>query len=158
MNMVKVEATKTAVTTVKGDKMRFNVVTNEDAKAAKAAEDAGEANTHTFFTTRSIADQLVAKQVVKIVGEADEEGEGSTEATPASEAKKRLADNAEADQAGERTSGADTRDTTAFAKKPATRGETNQAAPSEGSTADAPPVDDDAADAKPKKKAGAAAK
>ena len=161
MNMVKVEATKTAVTTVKGEKMRFNVVTNEDAKSAKAAEEAGEQNTHTFFTTRSIAEQLVAKKVAKIIGEGDAEA-GDAEpvmgATTASEAKKRLAENAEPDQAGERTSGGDTRDTTAFAKKPATRGETAKQAPSAGATADAPPVDDDSGEAKPKKKAGAAAK
>ena len=51
--MVKVEALKTAVTTVRVGVTRQIVVTNEDKAGAKAAEEAGEQNAHTFFTTPS---------------------------------------------------------------------------------------------------------
>lgn len=150
-NMVKVKALKTATTTVRGERVRQNIVTNANEKAAKKAAENGEDNTHTFLTTPAIADQLVAKGVVEIVDEdatAEDDGDDtSSPNTPAAQAKKRVKKNAEADQAGgDSVSGADTRDTTAFATPPLEEATPVNAAPAGGdnaSTADAPPAGDE---------------
>lgn len=155
--MVKVEALKTAVTTVRVGVTRQIVVTNEDKAGAKAAEEAGEQNAHTFFTTPEVAEQLERKGVVKILSEKDEDGEPGS--TIASEAANRLEENAKVDaKAHESTSGATTRDTTAFARRPLSRTGQSTAALAGGATgadtgsggeeaddADAPPAGDDGA-------------
>lgn len=126
--LVKVQATKTAVTTVRGERLRQNIVTNTDKKAEEAAEKEGGSNAHTFFVSGDIAQQLVDKGVVKIVGDGSDAPTKRAEpvmgSTVTHEAGKRLEENADADQEGASVSGADTRDTTAFARPPLQSGET----------------------------------
>ena len=144
--LVEVKALKTAVTTVRGTGVRYNIVTNEDADAAAKAEEAGEENTHQFMVEPDIAEQLKAKGVVEILGDKDAEVPPSRQDSLDAQ---RVAENAEADQEGSSVSGADTRDSTAFATKPVEEVTPTNPAPAESAesaTADAPPTGDDDTD------------
>ena len=164
--MVKVRATSTAVTTVRANSMRINIVTNTDQKAAKAAEEDGEGNTYEFLVDADVARQLEEKKVAKIVEEdvtVEETGaEPTMGSTSAAEAKKRLAANAEADGEGDTVSGADTRDTTAFATEPLKENTPTNPEPATTdeapATADAPPTGDETETSKPAAKKAPAKK
>lgn len=140
-DMVTFKASQQANTIVVGATARYNVYTDPDDKEASQ-----------LTLERSIADQLVKKGVGEITGDADDEAgeDGNLERLAA----ERVEDNADADDEFEGTSGATTRDTTAFRTPPLELADTTAEGAEGEDDDDAPPVEgEDAPEGETKPKA-----